>query len=115
MHQNLKKIFSNVTCVVLDMLVEVEGIKDVTKVDVAKGVGVVVLSKAVVVTKDVALVVVVVGVVESFIGSDDVDAVVVAIVVVGVVESFMGSDDIDAVVVVVVVVVVGNAVVVRLI
>ena len=95
-----KEIFTNVTCVVLDMLVEVEDIKDVIKVDVGKVVRVVVLSIGVLLL--VALVVVV-GVVDSFIGSNDIDNVVVAVVV-GVVDSFIGSDDINNVVVVVVVV-----------
>ena len=98
-----KEIFTNVTCVVLDMLVEVEDIKDVIKVDVGKVVGMLVLSRDVLVTA-----VVLVGVVESFIGRNDVVAVVegndvvetgvVAASVVVVVESFIGRDDIIAVV-----------------
>ena len=73
-----KEIFTNVTCVVLDMLVEVEDIKDVIKVDVGKVVRVVVLSIGVLLLL-VALVVVV-GVVDSFIGSNDINNVVVAVV-----------------------------------
>jgi len=90
-------------CVVVDILDEEEGIKDVIKVDVCKVVGMVVLSRDVLVTA-----VVLVGVVESFIGRDDVVAVVegsdvvetgfVAASVVVVVESFIGRDDIIAVV-----------------
>lgn len=98
------QISTNVTCVVVDMLdEEEEGIKDVIKVDVCKVVGMVVLSRDVLVTA-----VVLVGVVESFIGRDDVVAVVegsdvvetgfVAASVVVVVESFIGRDDIIAVV-----------------
>ena len=98
------QISSNVTCVVVDILdEEEEGIKDVIKVDVCKVVGMVVLSRDVLVTA-----VVLVGVVESFIGRDDVVAVVegndavetgfVAASVVVVVESFIGRDDIIAVV-----------------
>ena len=98
------QISTNVTCVVVDILdEEEEGIKDVIKVDVCKVVGMVVLSRDVLVTA-----VVLVGVVESFIGRDDVVAVVegndavetgfVAASVVVVVESFIGRDDIIAVV-----------------
>ena len=98
------QISTNVTCVVVDMLdEEEEGIKDVIKVDVCKVVGMVVLSRDVLVTA-----LVLVGVVESFIGRDDVVAVVegsdvvetgfVAASVVVVVESFIGRDDIIAVV-----------------
>ena len=98
------QISTNVTCVVVDILdEEEEGIKDVVKVDVCKVVGMVVLSRDVLVTA-----VVLVGVVESFIGRDDVVAVVegsdvvetgfVAASVVVVVESFIGRDDIIAVV-----------------
>ena len=82
---------------------EEEGIKDVIKVDVCKVVGMVVLSRDVLVIAGVL-----VGVVESFIGRDDVVAVVegsdvvetgfVAASVVVVVESFIGRDDIIAVV-----------------
>ena len=82
---------------------EEEGIKDVIKVDVCKVVGMVVLSRDVLV-----IAVVLVGVVESFIGRNDVVAVVegndvvetgvVAASVVVVVESFIGRDDIIAVV-----------------
>ena len=98
------QISTNVTCVVVDILdEEEEGIKDVIKVDVCKVVGMVVLSRDVLVTA-----VVLVGVVESFIGRNDVVAVVegsdvvetgfVAASVVVVVESFIGRDDIIAVV-----------------
>lgn len=97
------QISTNVTCVVVDMLDEEEDIKDVIKVDVGKVVGMVVLSRDVLVTA-----VVLVGVVESFIGRNDVVAVVegndvvetgvVAASVVVVVESFIGRDDIIAVV-----------------
>ena len=98
------QISTNVTCVVVDILdEEEEGIKDVIKVDVCKVVGMVVLSRDVLVTA-----LVLVGVVESFIGRDDVVAVVegsdvvetgfVAASVVVVVESFIGRDDIIAVV-----------------
>ena len=98
------QISTNVTCVVVDILDEEEGIKDVIKVDVCKVVGMVVLSRDVLVTA-----VVLVGVVESFIGRNDVVAVVegsdvvetgfvAASVVVVVVGSFIGSDDIIAVV-----------------
>ena len=98
------QISTNVTCVVVDMLdEEEEGIKDVIKVDVCKVVGMVVLSRDVLVIAGVL-----VGVVESFIGRDDVVAVVegsdvvetgfVAASVVVVVESFIGRDDIIAVV-----------------
>ena len=85
------------------MLDEEEDIKDVIKVDVGKVVGMVVLSRDVLVTA-----LVLVGVVESFIGRNDVVAVVegndvvetgvVAASVVVVVESFIGRDDIIAVV-----------------
>ena len=97
------QISTNVTCVVVDILDEEEDIKDVIKVDVGKVVGMVVLSRDVLVTA-----VVLVGVVESFIGRNDVVAVVegndvvetgvVAASVVVVVESFIGRDDIIAVV-----------------
>ena len=97
------QISTNVTCVVVDMLDEEEDIKDVIKVDVGKVVGMVVLSRDVLVTA-----LVLVGVVESFIGRNDVVAVVegndvvetgvVAASVVVVVESFIGRDDIIAVV-----------------
>ena len=97
------QISTNVTCVVVDMLDEEEDIKDVIKVDVGKVVGMVVLSRDVLVTA-----VVLVGVVESFIGRNDIVAVVegndvvetgvVAASVVVVVESFIGRDDIIAVV-----------------
>ena len=97
------QISTNVTCVVVDMLDEEEDIKDVIKVDVGKVVGMVVLSRDVLKTA-----VVLVGVVESFIGRNDVVAVVegndvvetcvVAASVVVVVESFIGRDDIIAVV-----------------
>ena len=98
------QISINVTCVVVDILdEEEEGIKDVIKVDVCKVVGMVVLSRDVLVTA-----LVLVGVVESFIGRNDVVAVVegndavetgfVAASVVVVVESFIGRDDIIAVV-----------------
>ena len=88
------QISSNVTCVVVDILdEEEEGIKDVIKVDVCKVVGMVVLSRDVLVTA-----LVLVGVVESFIGSDVVERGVVAASVVVVVESFIGRDDIIAVV-----------------
>ena len=98
------QISTNVTCVVVDILdEEEEGIKDVIKVDVCKVVGMVVLSRDVLVTA-----LVLVGVVESFIGRNDVVAVVegsdvvetgfVAASVVVVVESFIGRDDIIAVV-----------------
>ena len=98
------QISTNVTCVVVDILdEEEEGIKDVIKVDVCKVVGMVVLSRDVLVIAGVL-----VGVVESFIGRNDVVAVVegsdvvetgfVAASVVVVVESFIGRDDIIAVV-----------------
>ena len=97
------QISTNVTCVVVDILDEEEGVKDVIKVDVGKVVGIVVLSRDVLVTA-----LVLVGVVESFIGRKDVVAVVegndvvetgvVAASVVVVVESFIGRDDIIAVV-----------------
>ena len=97
------QISTNVTCVVVDMLDEEEDIKDVIKVDVGKVVGMLVLSRDVLMTA-----VVLVGVVESFIGRKDVVAVVegndvvetgvVAASVVVVVESFIGRDDIIAVV-----------------